>query len=242
MEMNLIVVQHLFCEGPGAFNAVLDDREVERTVVEIDVGETLPDWRGFDGIIAMGGPMSVNDESEHPWLVDEKRWLAEAVRAGKPFFGACLGVQLLASALGARVFPLEQSEVGLLTVERTSEGFADPVIGALADPLITLQWHGDTFELPDGGVLLASSAAAPHQAFRFGDVAYGIQFHLEVTPEMAEQWAGIPEYSAALTSALGEEGGKAFLADAVDRHEELGSQAHLLIAAWLDLIERRTAQ
>jgi GMP synthase-like glutamine amidotransferase len=242
MEMNLIVVQHLFCEGPGAFNAVLDDREVERTVVEIDVGETLPDWRGFDGIIAMGGPMSVNDESEYPWLVDEKLWLAEAVRAGKPFFGACLGVQLLASALGARVFPLEQSEVGLLTVERTPEGFADPVIGALADPLITLQWHGDTFELPESGVLLASSAAAPHQAFRFGDAAYGIQFHLEVTPEMAKQWAGIPEYSSALTAALGEEGGKTFLADAVDRHKELGSQAHLLIGAWLDLIERRAAQ
>jgi GMP synthase-like glutamine amidotransferase len=242
MEMNLIVVQHLFCEGPGAFNEVLDAREVERTVVEIDVGERLPDWRGFDGIIAMGGPMSVNDEAEHPWLIEEKRWLAEAVRAGKPFFGACLGVQLLASALGARVFPLEQSEVGLLTVERTPEGLADPVIGALADPLVTLQWHGDTFELPEHGVLLASSAAAPHQAFRFGDAAYGIQFHLEVTPEMAEQWAGVPAYSAALTAALGVEGGKAFLADAVDRHEELGSQAHLLIGAWLDLIERRVAR
>ena len=242
MEMNLIVVQHLFCEGPGAFNAVLDDREVERTVIEIDVGETLPDWRDFDGIIAMGGPMSVNDEAEHPWLIEEKRWLAEAVRARKPFFGACLGVQLLASALGARVYPLVESEVGLLEVERTAEGLADPVIGALSAPLVTLQWHGDTFDIPEGGVLLASSPAAPNQAFRFGDAAYGIQFHLEVTPEMAEQWAGIPEYSAALSATLGEAGGEAFLADAVARHEELGGQARRLIDAWLDLIEAPSAQ
>ena len=170
-KIKLVVVQHLFCEGPGAFNAEFDRRGVERAIVEIDTGEALPDWRDFDGIVAMGGPMSVNDEAEHPWLVDEKRWLAEAVRAGKPFFGACLGVQMLASALGARVYPLGQSEVGLLEVQRTSDGLIDPVIGA-----------------------------------------------------------------------LGEEGGKAFLSDAVARHEELGGQAHRLIGSWLDLIAARSGQ
>ena len=240
--MKLVVVQHLFCESPGAYNEELDRRGVERQVVELDIGDSLPDWREFDGIIAMGGPMSVNDEAEHPWLVDEKRWVAEAVRAGKPFFGACLGVQLLASALGAPIYPLAQAEVGLLPVIRTQEGVVDAVIGGLADPLVMLQWHGDTFDLPEGGVLLASSQAAPNQAFRYGDVAYGIQFHLEVTPEMAEQWAGVPEYSAALTATLGEEGGKAFLADAVERHDELGGQAQLLIGAWLDLIDARSGQ
>jgi GMP synthase (glutamine-hydrolysing) len=240
--MKLVVVQHLFCESPGAYDIELDRRGVQREVVEIDTGDKLPDWNQFDGIIAMGGPMSVNDEAEHPWLIDEKRWVAEAVRAGKPFFGACLGVQLLASALGAPVYPLAQAEVGLLPVIRTQEGEVDAVIGGLADPLVTLQWHGDTFDLPEGGVLLASSPAAPNQAFRYGDAAYGIQFHLEVTPEMAEQWAGVPEYSAALTATLGEEGGKAFLADAVERHEELGSQAQLLIGAWLDLIDARSGQ
>jgi hypothetical protein len=91
-------------------------------------------------------------------------------------------------------------------------------------------------------VLLASSPAAPNQAFRFGDVAYGIQFHLEVTPEMVEQWAGVSEYGAALTATLGEEGGRAFLSDAVARHEELGGQAHRLIGSWLDLIEARSGQ
>ena len=240
--MKLVVVQHLFCESPGAYDTELDRRGVQREVVEIDTGDKLPDWTEFDGIIAMGGPMSVNDEADHPWLVDEKQWLSEAVRAGKPFFGACLGVQLLASALGAPVYPLAQAEVGLLPVIRTQEGVVDAVIGGLAEPLVTLQWHGDTFDLPEGSVLLASSPAAPNQAFRFGDAAYGIQFHLEVTPEMAEQWAGVPEYSAALTATLGEEGGKAFLADAVERHDELGGQAQLLIGAWLDLIDARSGQ
>ena len=240
--MKLVVVQHLFCESPGAYDIELDRRGVQREVVEIDTGDKLPDWNQFDGIIAMGGPMSVNDEAEHPWLVDEKRWVAEAVRAGKPFFGACLGVQLLASALGAPVYPLAQAEVGLLPVIRTQEGVVDAVVGGLAEPLVTLQWHGDTFDLPEGGVLLASSPAAPNQAFRYGDAAYGIQFHLEVTPEMAEQWSAVPEYSAALTATLGEEGGKAFLADAVARHEELGGQAQRLIGSWLDLIDARSGQ
>lgn len=234
--MRLVVIQHLFCETPGAFDLELDRRGVERTVVEIDVGQPLPDWRDYDGIIAMGGPMSVNDEDEHPWLVEEKRWVAEAVEGGKAYFGACLGVQMLASALGAAVYPLAEPEVGLLPVERTSEGLADPVLGPLDDPLVTLQWHGDTFDLPDGAVLLASSPAAPHQAFRAGDRAYGIQFHMEVTPEMARTWAGIPEYAAALASTLGEEGGEAFLAEAAERHEEVTGQGRRLISGWLDLV------
>jgi len=236
-DMRLVVIQHLFCETPGAFDEELDRRGVERTVVEIDVGDRLPDWRGYDGIIAMGGPMSVNDETEHPWLVDEKRWVAEAVEGGKAFFGACLGVQVLASALGAEVYPLEQPEVGLLPVERTSEGMDDPVLGPLDDPLVTLQWHGDTFDLPDGAVLLARSPAAPHQAFRVGERAYGIQFHMEVTPEMAQTWAGIPEYEAALVSTLGKEGGRAFLAEAAERHAEITGQGRRLISGWLDLVD-----
>ena len=114
---------------PGVFEDVLHERDAELHRVELDEGESLPDWRAFDAIVAMGGPMSVNDEAELPWLADEKRVIGEAVRGGKPYWGVCLGVQLLAASLGARVYPGPQPEVGLLPVELTDEGRADPVFG-----------------------------------------------------------------------------------------------------------------
>ena len=130
---------------------------------------------------------------------------------------------------------MPESEVGLLPVERTEAGRSDPVLGPLEAPIVSLQWHGDTFDLPDGAVLLASSPVAPHQAFRVGERAYGVQFHLEVTPEMARQWGEIPAYRDALAATLGDEGGRAFLAEVEARAGELGTQARTLIEGWLDV-------
>jgi GMP synthase-like glutamine amidotransferase len=158
------------------------------------------------------------------------------VQKGVPFLGVCLGAQLLASALGARVYPNPAgAEVGLLPVERTDAGRADPVVGALAEPLATLQWHGDTFDLPDGAELLATSPVARNQAFRVGPRAYGIQFHVEVTAEQVDQWAAVPAYAESLRATLGEEAGRAFLADAAARADELAGAARTLGAAWLSL-------
>ena len=165
--MRILVLQHIACEPPGVFEDVLNERGAELYRVELDEGEPLPDWRKFDAIVAMGGPMSANDELELPWLAEEKRTIAEAVRSGSPYWGVCLGVQLLASSLGARVYPGPEPEVGLLPVELTDEGRADPVFGSLDGGLVTLQWHGDTFDLPGGAVRLARSLAYENQAFRF---------------------------------------------------------------------------
>ena len=201
--MRALVLQHIACEPPGVFEDVLVERGAEIHRVELDEGERLPDWREFDLIVAMGGPMSVNDEDDHPWLVDEKQLIREAVEAGAGFWGACLGVQLLASSLGARVYAGEVPEVGVLPVTLTEEGRADPVMGGLPAELPTLQWHGDTFDLPDGAVLLAGSPAYPNQAFRYGRAAYGVQFHLEVKDEMAREWAEVPAYVDSLEKSLG---------------------------------------
>ena len=201
--MRALVLQHIACEPPGVFEDVLVERGAEIHRVELDEGERLPDWREFDLIVAMGGPMSVNDEDDHPWLVDEKRLIRQAVEAGAGFWGACLGVQLLASSLGARVYAGEVPEVGVLPVTLTEEGRADPVMGGLPAELPTLQWHGDTFDLPDGAVLLAGSPAYPNQAFRYGRAAYGVQFHLEVKDEMAREWAEVPAYVDSLEKSLG---------------------------------------
>lgn len=200
--MRVLVLQHIACEPPGVFADVMRERGWVMVTCEIDETLSVPDSE-FDAIVAMGGPMSVNDEQELPWLVDEKRLIGSAVRAGVPYFGACLGVQLLASSLGAEVYPGPTPEVGILPVELSDAGRVDPVMGSLDGQILTLQWHGDTFDLPEDAVLLAGSEAYPHQAFRYGRYAYGIQFHIEVSAEMAEQWAAVPAYAQALEQTVG---------------------------------------
>jgi GMP synthase-like glutamine amidotransferase len=189
----------------------------------------------MDAVIAMGGPMSVNDEDDHPWLVGEKRLIADAVGRGMPVFGACLGVQLLASSLGARVYRGTVPEVGVLPVYGTQAAASDPVFGGLDWPRPTLQWHSDTFDLPSGATLLATSPAYPHQAFRVGDLAYGVQFHLEVTDRMADEWARVPEYVIAADQALGP-GGLTRLLDEFRGHaDEMRADARTLFSRWLAL-------
>lgn len=232
--MRVLVLQHIACEPPGVFEDVLHERGVELHRVELDEGEPLPDWRELDAIVAMGGPMSVNDEAELPWLVDEKRLIGDAVRARTPYWGVCLGVQLLAASLGARVYRGPEPEVGLLPVELTAEGRADPVLGVLGSGLATLQWHGDTFDLPAGSVRLAGSPAYANQAFRF-ERAYGVQFHLEVSAAMAREWAEVPEYVDSLERTLGSESAASFLAAIEERADEMRVAGRSLFSRWLDL-------
>ena len=234
--MKLLVLQHISCEHPGAFSEVIEERGVEAVPVELDEGETLPDWRDFDAVLAMGGPMGAYDDAEHPWLGPEKELVRAAVDGGKPFLGVCLGVQLLAAALGAEVRPMPNgAEVGLLPVELTAEGSTHPLFDGMPEPLISLQWHGDTFELTEGATLLASSPAAPHQAFQAGEAGYGVQFHMEVTAEMAREWAKVPAYRKSLAQTLGEERGAEFLAEVERRAAELHPAAKRLFGNWLDL-------
>jgi GMP synthase (glutamine-hydrolysing) len=240
--MNVLVLQHIACEPPGVYEDVLVERGSTIHRVELDEGEPLPDWREFDAIVAMGGPMSVNDEDELPWLRAEKAVVAEAVRGGTPFFGACLGVQLLAVSLGGEVAPGPAPEVGLLPVFLTDAAASDPVFADLPRELLTLQWHGDTFSLPDGAALLASSPAYPNQAFRWGRSAYGVQFHLELSREMAEEWTRVPAYAEALARVLGP-GSAAALVDKLAEHaDELRQHGRRLFERWLELFSPAEAE
>jgi GMP synthase-like glutamine amidotransferase len=234
--METLVLQHIACEPPGVYEDALRDRGATIHRVELDEGDALPDWREFDAIVAMGGPMSANDEAKLPWLRDEKALIAEAVRAGLPLFGACLGVQLLAASLGAEVVACPVPEVGLLPVFLTDAAAGDPVFGDLPRELLTLQWHGDTFSLPDDAVLLASSPAAPNQAFRWGRHAYGVQFHLEISREMAQEWAGVPSYADALENVLGPDSAAAFIEQVGERAEEMREHGRRMFENWLDLV------
>ncbi len=234
--MNVLVLQHIACEPPGVFEDVLLERGATIHRVELDEGDSLPSsLAGIDAVIAMGGPMSVNDESDHPWLAAEKRFIRSAVESGTPFWGSCLGVQLLASSLGATVRTGEKPEVGVLPVFPTDAAADDPVFANITWPRPTLQWHLDTFELPVGGTLLATSPAYPNQAFRVGRVAYGVQFHVEVTEAMAEEWACVPEYQASARSALGAGGLDALLADYRVAMPEMLEDARAMFGRWVDL-------
>jgi GMP synthase (glutamine-hydrolysing) len=235
--VDVLVLQHIACEPPGVYEDVLRERGATLRRVEVDAGDDLPDWQELDAIVAMGGPMSANDDAELPWLRDEKELVAAAVRAGMPFWGVCLGVQLLAASLGARVYAGETPEVGVLSVELTEEGLHDPVFAALPPTFPSLQWHGDTFDLPEGAVRLAGSPAYPNQAFRFEN-AYGVQFHLEVSSEMAREWMDVPEYATALERTIG---GETMLRAVDERVDEMLEHGRALFEGWLDRVVRTSS-
>ena len=233
MALRALVLQHIACEPPGTYEDVLDARGIELERIELDEGDRLPDWRAFDAIVAMGGPMSAGDDDALPWLTEEKRLIAEAVRAGTPFWGVCLGVQLLAASLAARVYPGPAPEVGILPVTLTEDARSDPVFGALPDEIPTLQWHGDTFDLPPGAVRLAGSPAYPNQAFRVGR-AYGVQFHLEVSPALAREWAEVPEYAVSLERVLGRGALGRLIEELEGESDRMAQHATRLFERWLD--------
>ncbi|MCU0561977.1 MAG: type 1 glutamine amidotransferase [Desulfobacterales bacterium] len=146
--------------------------------------ESLPDLRSVDFVIAMGGPMSVNDEPELPWLRPEKAFIKEAVGRGLPVLGVCLGAQLIANSLGARVFANAHKEIGWFPVQAVA---SDSAAFRLPPRAIVFHWHGETFDLPAGAVHLAESAGCGNQAFQIGRNVIGLQFHLEATPESVDQ-------------------------------------------------------
>ncbi len=234
-QSNVLVLQHIACEPPGEFGDVLREQGAQIVTVELDEGQPLPDWRDFSHIIAMGGPMSVNDDDKLPWLTAEKRLIAEAVRSGKPFWGTCLGVQLLAASLGAKVYPGRSQEIGLMPVQLTAAAKEDPLFRGLPADLLTFQWHGDTFDIPEGGVRLASSEVCPNQAFRWGRHAYGIQFHLEVSTDLARSWGAVPEYKGGLERTLGPGALDHLVADLDSNGKSLNSAGRALFERWLVL-------
>jgi GMP synthase (glutamine-hydrolysing) len=231
----LLVLQHISCEPPGVYEDELASWGVGLHRVEVDEGESIPDWRRFEGLIAMGGPMGAYQEDELPWLADEKRILADATRSGAPVWGVCLGAQLLAASLGANVAPGGDPEVGVLTVQCTPAARADPVFSRLPPEFRALQWHSDTYDLPPGAVQLARSGAYEQQAFVAGR-AYALQFHLEVTSELATLWGDVPAYARSLESIRGDGALPRLIAEVRDREEEMTGLARGLFAAWLERV------
>jgi GMP synthase (glutamine-hydrolysing) len=176
-------LQHADGEGPGLIAVALECEGVAVEVTRVDRGEPVPRELGdAGGLVVLGGAMGVYEADQHPHLRDELRLIEAALRAGAPVLGICLGSQLLAAALGARVAPAPAKEIGWFAVTPKPAAASDRLFGPLPASFVALHWHGDVFELPGGATSLASSAMTKHQAFRYGDHAYGILFHVEATP------------------------------------------------------------
>jgi len=177
--MRVHVLQHVPFEGLGSIAPWLEQRGAIVTTTRFFADATLPDHRGCDLVVALGGPMSVNDEARLPWLQAEKRFMREAIHHDVPVLGVCLGAQLIANSLGMRVYANREKEIGWFPISAAGQS------GVFADGLRVFHWHGETFDLPDGAELLASTPACRNQAFRLGPRVVALQFHLETTPDAA---------------------------------------------------------
>ena len=147
----------------------------------------LPQPASYDALIVMGGPMGVHDEERYPWLKEEKRHIASAIHAGKNVLGICLGAQLIADVLGAKVAPQGYPEIGWFPVTFTDAAEGHPLLAGLESGMTVFHWHGDRFEIPSGALHLAESAGCPHQAFLYGNHVLGLQCHLEMDAAAVER-------------------------------------------------------
>lgn len=154
----------------------------------LDLIPTVPNLEDISGLIVMGGPIGAYEAEKYPYLAQECALISEMVRRDRPVLGVCLGAQLLAKSLGARVFSGPASEIGFGSVRLAPAASTDPVFAPSGTEIPVFHWHGDTFELPIGATLLASSPMYAHQAFRFARCVYALQFHIEADLETWSAW------------------------------------------------------
>lgn len=186
--MNVLIIKHIDIEGPGLIEEILKEYGISYQMINLekDILSKNPD--DFSHIIILGGPMNVYEEDRYPFLKEEDLLIKESILKQKHLLGICLGAQLIAKALGAKVFKSPLKEIGWYDVELTETGLKDSLFSKLPKRFSVFQWHEDTFEIPRNAKLIATSSSVPNQAFRYGKNVYGLQFHLEVTEEMIKQW------------------------------------------------------
>ena len=185
--MHIHYLQHVPFEGLGSIElwAQHNAHAITRTRAYLD--EAFPPIEDVDLLIVMGGPMNIYEESKYPWLVEEKLFLKQAIDRGRSVLGICLGAQLLADALGARVFANEYKEIGWFPIELTAMACTSQVFSILPQSFEAFHWHGDTFDIPVGAKHIARSSGCENQAFIYDERIIGLQFHLETTMASAQQ-------------------------------------------------------
>jgi GMP synthase-like glutamine amidotransferase len=181
--MRYLLVRHGPPRSPYNFEADLSASGSRLDTVLFSEGGRPDDPDAYDAVVVFGGYMYATEDDKHPWIRDELGYMESAIKAGVPLLGICLGGQLLARLLGARVFKTPVPEFGYWPIERTEAGRASPLFEDLPVPLLGFLWHNDAFDLPSGAVRLARTEHCPNQAFSYGDRTFGLQFHLEFSAE-----------------------------------------------------------
>ena len=185
----VLVIRNVSYETEGMLEGLLRDAGLDLNIVDFQEDATAePILDGHAGLVVMGGPMGANDTDRFPYLLQVERLCAEAMDRSVPLVGVCLGAQIMAKILGREVYPNPVKEVGWYDLTTTHAAAGDPLFCGLDSREVVLQWHGDTFDLPEGAVLLASSPDCANQAFRYGENGYAIQFHLEIIESMIREW------------------------------------------------------
>jgi GMP synthase (glutamine-hydrolysing) len=235
----LLVFQHVAAEPLGTLDPLIRARGHRIRFVNFErEPEAQPQVDRYHGLIVLGGPMNVVESERRTHLRTELKAIERALHQDKPVFGICLGAQLLAHVLGAPVRLNTRPEIGWYELQTTAAGCDDPVFAPLAGGARVFQWHSYTFALPHGATQLARTESCEQQAFRYGDKAYGVQFHPEVDQPLIERWLGTPAYREEVSAA-----GLEHDADAIREHSEthaplLGERAEPLFNSFLDLIGR----
>lgn len=232
----ILVFQHVAHEILGTLDPLLRNAGFRIKYVNFErYPDAEPSLEGYEGLIVLGGPMSVDETRDYPFLETEIRLIKDAMQRGFPILGICLGSQLLAKALGAKVKKNPEKEIGWYDVSPTLEGASDPLISGFSGLERIFQWHGDTFELPEGAVRLASSPLCSNQAFRLGENIYGFQFHLEVDEPMIERWLSVPANKEEIEALKGKIDPNVIMQDTPEYIERLKELSDTTFGGFLSL-------
>lgn len=231
-----LVIRHVAHEGLGILKRPIEkDSDVE--YVDVYKGAPVPARiDGYDGLIVLGGPMGVYEDDIYPFIKPELKLIEDALKKRVPMLGICLGSQLLAKAAGSRVYKGGAKEIGWHDVTLTEDADYDWLFLGFPDRFMAFHWHGDTFDVPKGSLMLASSELFPNQVIKVGPAAYGIQFHLEVTEQMIREWLTVNHEE--LAALKGQVDPKAIADETPKRIEGLNRLGSALGARFIRMIEK----